>query len=26
MEGSFLRYTIFPDSFFEGCKGCPTDW
>jgi uncharacterized protein YjbI with pentapeptide repeats len=27
-EGNFLRYTIFPDSDFEGCEGCPNkeDW
>ncbi|MFZ2855613.1 MAG: pentapeptide repeat-containing protein [Rhodocyclaceae bacterium] len=25
LEGTFRRYTIFPDSFFEGCTGCPTD-
>ena len=22
-EGNFLRYTIFPDSDFTGCLGCP---
>jgi len=21
-----LRYTIFPDCYFEGCVGCPKDW
>ena len=26
LEGALLRYTIFPDSSFEGCTGCPTDW
>ena len=26
LEGALVRYTIFPDSFFEGCIGCPTDW
>ena len=26
LEGSLIRYTIFPDSAFEGCRGCPTDW
>ena len=26
LEGALLRYTIFPDSTFDGCVGCPTDW
>ena len=28
LVGAFRRYTIFPDSDFEGCTGCPTteDW
>jgi uncharacterized protein YjbI with pentapeptide repeats len=26
LEGAFRRYTIFPDAFFDGCIGCPTDW
>ena len=26
LEGSFMRYTIFPDADFEGCTGCPPEW
>lgn len=26
MEGNVLRYTIFPDTAFEGCRGCPAGW
>ena len=26
LRGALLRYTIFPDSTFDGCVGCPTDW
>ena len=26
MEGTVIRYAIFPEAFFEGCQGCPHDW
>lgn len=26
MEGCVLRYTVFLDTFFDGCTGCPKDW
>jgi uncharacterized protein YjbI with pentapeptide repeats len=26
MKGNVLRFTIFPDSTFDQCTGCPTDW